>query len=292
LVLIDPKMVELVRFNGVHLMGKVEAGWIIVVVLRWCTQEMDHRYRELEREEHGPEAYNAGSPPARRPALPRVVILIDELADLMMMARITERTLVRLAGRACHRDPSGRDATAEHGHRHRLIKANFPAAFLPSRRWSLRVILDGAGAETLLGKGDMLFLSAEASAPVRLLGVFVGDAEVARLVDYWREAAEPQPTEAEAAPAEAPWEELIVRAETSEEQDEILEQAIALVRKSGFASASMLQRRLRIGYPRAARLMDELEELGVVGRSQTGGKTREVLVRDEDEGEEPDEDEG
>ncbi len=300
LVMIDPKMVELVRFNGVpHLMGKVETELNrIVVVLRWCTQEMDHRYRELEREgARDLEAYNRKLRRRRdgRP-LPRVVILIDELADLMMMAPDqTERTLVRLAqmGRAtgihlvvATQRPSTDIVTG-------LIKANFPAriSFAVPSMVDSRVILDGAGAETLLGKGDMLFLSPEAGAPVRLQGVFVGDAEVQRLVEYWREAAEPEATEAEAAPVQAPWEELIVRAETNEEQDEVLEQAIALVRKNGFASASMLQRRLRIGYPRAARLMDELEELGVVGRSQSGGRTREVLVRDEDEDEDLDEDE-
>ena len=300
MVLIDPKMVELVRFNGVpHLMGKVETELNrIVVVLRWCTQEMDHRYRELEREgARDLEAYNRKLRRRRdgRP-LPRVVVLIDELADLMMMAPDqTERTLVRLAqmGRAtgihlvvATQRPSTDIVTG-------LIKANFPAriSFAVPSMVDSRVILDGAGAETLLGKGDMLFLSPEASAPVRLQGVFVGDSEVERLVDYWREAAEPEPTEADAAPAQAPWEDLIARAESSDEQDEVLEQAIALVRKSGMASASLLQRRLRIGYPRAARLMDELEELGVVGRSQSGGKTREVLVREDDEEEEFDEDE-
>jgi len=298
MVLIDPKMVELVRFNGVpHLMGKVETELNrIVVVLRWCTQEMDHRYRELEREgARDLEAYNRKLRRRRdgRP-LPRVVVLIDELADLMMMAPDqTERTLVRLAqmGRAtgihlvvATQRPSTDIVTG-------LIKANFPAriSFAVPSMVDSRVILDGAGAETLLGKGDMLFLSPEASAPVRLQGVFVGDAEVERLVDYWREAAEPEPTEVNVAPAQAPWEDLVARAESNDEQDEVLEQAIALVRKSGIASASLLQRRLRIGYPRAARLMDELEELGVVGRSQSGGKTREVLVREDDE-EEFDED--
>jgi S-DNA-T family DNA segregation ATPase FtsK/SpoIIIE len=292
LVLIDPKMVELVRFNGVpHLIGKVETELNrIVVVLRWCTQEMDRRYRELERESaRDLEAYNSKQRRRRdgRP-LPRLVLLIDELADLMMMAPDqTERTLVRLAqmGRAtgihlvvATQRPSTDIVTG-------LIKANFPAriSFAVPSMVDSRVILDGTGAETLLGKGDMLFLSPEASSPVRLQGVFVGDPEVQRLVDYWREAAAPEAPEEETGAAEAPWDELITLAEAGEEQDEVLEQAIALVRKSGFASASMLQRRLRIGYPRAARLMDELEELGVVGRSQSGGKSREVLVQDEDD---------
>jgi len=301
LVLIDPKMVELVRFNGVpHLVGRVETDLNrIVVVLRWCTQEMDRRYRELEKEgARDLDAYNRKVGRRRDGrTLPRLVILIDELADLMMMAPDqTERTLVRLAqmGRAtgihlvvATQRPSTDIVTG-------LIKANFPAriSFAVASMIDSRVILDTTGAETLLGKGDMLFLSAEAGSPTRLQGVYVSDAEIQRLVGYWQETAGPEAAEADdaAAPDEAPWEELMRRGQVDEESDEVLERAIELVRKTGQASASMLQRRLRIGYPRAARLMDELEELGVVGRSQSGGKTREVLIRDE-VSEEEDEDE-
>jgi S-DNA-T family DNA segregation ATPase FtsK/SpoIIIE len=214
--------------------------------------------------------------------------MIDELADLMMMAPDqTERTLVRLAqmGRAtgihlvvATQRPSTDIVTG-------LIKANFPAriSFAVPSMIDSRVILDGSGAETLLGKGDMLFLSAEASAPVRLQGVFIGDAEVKRLVEYWKEAAQPETEDEEDGPEEAPWETMMGRSVEVEAEDEVLDRAIELVKKTGQASASMLQRRLRIGYPRAARLMDELEELGVVGRSQSGGRTREVLVRDEED---------
>jgi S-DNA-T family DNA segregation ATPase FtsK/SpoIIIE len=303
MVLIDPKMVELVRFNGVpHLVGKVETELSrIVVVLRWCTQEMDRRYRELEKEAaRDLEAYNRKVRRRRdgRP-LPRLVILIDELADLMMMAPDqTERTLVRLAqmGRAtgihlvvATQRPSTDIVTG-------LIKANFPAriSFAVPSMIDSRVILDGVGAETLLGKGDMLYLSPESGSPVRLQGVYVSDAEVERLVEYWKESSAPAEAaldEDEAETEEAPWEDLMRHTEGSDDQDEVLDRAVALVRKSGFASASMLQRRLRIGYPRAARLMDELEEMGVVGRSQTGGKTREVLIRDdEDEAPDPEDD--
>jgi len=302
LVMIDPKMVELVRFNGVpHLIGKVETELNrILVVLRWCTQEMDRRYRELEKEAaRDLDAYNRKARKRRdgRP-LPRLIVMIDELADLMMMAPDqTERTLVRLAqmGRAtgihlvvATQRPSTDIVTG-------LIKANFPAriSFAVPSMVDSRVILDGAGAETLLGKGDMLYLSPEAGSPVRLQGVYVGDAEVDRLVEYWKESASPgeAAAEEEAAPEEAPWEDLVRHTGGEEDQDAILDQAISLVRKSGFASASMLQRRLKIGYPRAARLMDELEELGIVGRSQTGGKTREVLIREDDEEGEADDDE-
>jgi S-DNA-T family DNA segregation ATPase FtsK/SpoIIIE len=294
LVLIDPKMVELVRFNGVpHLVGRVETDLNrIIVVLRWCTQEMDRRYRELEKEgARDLEAYNRKMRKRRDGrTLPRLIVMIDELADLMMMAPDqTERTLVRLAqmGRAtgihlvvATQRPSTDIVTG-------LIKANFPAriSFAVPSMIDSRVILDTTGAETLLGKGDMLYLAPEAGSPVRLQGVFVGDAEVERLVEYWKESGAPEPgpePEGEQAADEAPWEDLMRHAGGEADQDEILDQAVALVRKSGFASASMLQRRLRIGYPRAARLMDELEELGVVGRSQTGGKTRKVLIRDDD----------
>jgi S-DNA-T family DNA segregation ATPase FtsK/SpoIIIE len=303
LVLIDPKMVELVRFNGVpHLIGRVETELNrIIVVLRWCTQEMDRRYRELEKEAaRDLEAYNRKMRKRRDGrTLPRLIVMIDELADLMMMAPDqTERTLVRLAqmGRAtgihlvvATQRPSTDIVTG-------LIKANFPAriSFAVPSMVDSRVILDGTGAETLLGKGDMLYMAPEAGSPVRLQGVYVSDAEVERLVEYWRETAAPDeaaPQEGEAEVDEAPWEDLMRHTEGEDDQDEILDQAIALVRKSGFASASMLQRRLRIGYPRAARLMDELEELGIVGRSQSGGKTREVLIREEDEDPGADDDE-
>ncbi|HSB88793.1 MAG TPA: DNA translocase FtsK [Anaerolineales bacterium] len=286
LVMIDPKMVELVRFNGApHLIGKVETELErITVVLRWCTAEMDRRYRLLEQAAaRDLEAYNRKVRRKREAErLPRLVILIDELADLMMMAPDqTEHTLVRLAqmGRAtglhlvvATQRPSTDILTG-------LIKANFPAriSFAVASMIDSRVILDTTGAETLLGKGDMLYVSPEASAPVRIQGAYVDDDEIERLISYWQSEHTPEPEA-----ARAPWEDMLVRQEAMGDQDEILEQAVELVKKTGFASASMLQRRLRIGYPRAARLMDELEELGVVGRSQSGGKTREVLVGEDD----------
>ncbi len=290
LVLIDPKMVELVRFNGLpHLYGKVETELErIVGVLRWCTVEMDRRYRLLEEAKaRDIDAYNLKARRKRSAErLPRTVVMIDELADLMMMAPDqTERTLVRLAQMAratgihlvvATQRPSTDIVTG-------LIKANFPAriSFAVASMVDSRVILDTPGAETLLGRGDMLFLSPEAAAPVRLQGAFVSDVEVERLVDYWRKEVGELPEAP--APPHAPWEELLQRQASADEHDEVLERAIELVKKTGTASASMLQRRLRIGYPRAARLMDQLEELGVVGRSQSGGRTREVLVEGDDE---------
>lgn len=287
MVMIDPKMVELIRFNGLpHLIGKVESELSrISGVLRWCTVEMDRRYRLLEEmKARDLTAYNARV--AKREGgqqLPRLVVIIDELADLMMMAPDqTEGTLVRLAqmSRAtgihlvvATQRPSTDILTG-------LIKANFPAriSFAVASAIDSRVILDSTGAETLLGKGDMLYLSPESGAPIRLQGVFVDDKEVEGLIRNWQKKRA-------SAVDDAPWEELLEQQRELAQRDEMLEQAIDLVRKSGQASASLLQRRLRIGYPRAASIIDQLEELGVVGRAQSGGRSREVLL-----GEEADED--
>lgn len=287
LVMVDPKMVELLRFNGLpHLLGKVETDLErIVGVLRWCTLEMDRRYRLMEEARaRDIEAYNRKAARSRQlKTIPRVVVMLDELADLMMMAPDqTERTLVRLAQMAravgihlvvATQRPSTDIVTG-------LIKANFPArmAFATASSTDSRVILDTQGAETLLGNGDMLYLAAEASAPVRLQGVFVSDEEVARLIQFWNQEVEELPSD-----DEPPWEDHLARQETLEEHDDMLEEAIEVVRQEGEASASLLQRRLRVGYPRAARLMDELEELGVVGRPQSGGKTRDVLISDQED---------
>lgn len=292
MVMIDPKMVELIRFNGLpHLVGKVETDLErIVGVLRWCTAEMDRRYKLLETARaRDIDSYNQK---IRRRGegekLARLVILMDELADLMMMAPDqTEHTLVRLAQMAratgihlvvATQRPSTDILTG-------LIKANFPAriSFAVASSIDSRVILDTQGAETLLGQGDMLYLSPEASAPVRLQGAFVSDKEIENLIRYWQPEVE-RVELVEEDPDQAPWEELLLRQAALEDRDEILEEAIDLVKRRGEASASMLQRALRIGYPRAARLMDELEELGVVGRAQSGGRTREVLI---EEGEDP-----
>jgi S-DNA-T family DNA segregation ATPase FtsK/SpoIIIE len=289
MVMIDPKIVELVRFNGLpHLIGTVETELErIAGVLRWVTREMDNRYRLLEHYRvRDIDRYNATQRRRRKPELmPRLVVMIDELADLMMMVPDqTEQTIVRLAQMAratgihlvvATQRPSTDVVTG-------LIKANFPAriSFAVASSIDSRVILDSAGAETLLGRGDMLFLSPEAASPIRLQGAYVSDLEIERLINYWK--GSPELTKPEAK-AEVPWEPIILRKAVVSDKDEIIERAIDVVRQSGEASASLLQRRLRIGYPRAARLMDELEELGVVGRPTSGGKTREILIgRDED----------
>jgi DNA segregation ATPase FtsK/SpoIIIE, S-DNA-T family len=279
LVMIDSKMVELIRYNGLpHLLGKVETDINrIMGVLRWVVVEMEHRYRLLEgARARDIDVYNrrAASRKESSRALPRIVVMIDELADLMMNAADqTEHNLVRLAQMAratgihlvvATQRPSTDVVTG-------LIKANFPAriSFAVSSGVDSRVILDAPGAETLLGRGDMLFQNPEVGNPLRAQGVYVTDQEIERIIAFWQKMSALD----EAAP---PWETIL--SEPEEGEDSLLEQAIEVVRQSQHASASLLQRRLRVGYPRAARLLDELEELGVVGPSQGGGREREVLI--------------
>ncbi len=285
LVMIDPKMVELVRFNGLpHLYGKVETNLErILGVLRWTVAEMDRRYRLLEASHsRNLDSYNRKVRRRRgEQTLPRIVLLIDELADLMMSnPEQTEPALVRLAQMAratgihlvvATQRPSTDVVTG-------LIKANFPArmSFAVASSIDSRVILDTTGAESLLGRGDMLFVPPEASAPVRCQGVMVSDQEVERVITFWQKAI---PTVESEQP---PWEELLSEVTVLADRDDLVEKAIQIVRESQHASASLLQRRLHIGYPRAARLVDELEELGVVGPPQGGGREREVLISRDD----------
>ncbi|MCI0552748.1 MAG: DNA translocase FtsK, partial [Anaerolineae bacterium] len=279
MVMIDSKMVELLRFNGLpHLYGKVETNIErILGVLRWVVVEMEHRYRLLEADRaRDLEAYNRRlSRKKDRNPLPRIVVLIDELADLMMSAPDqTEHNLVRLAQMAratgihlivATQRPSTDVVTG-------LIKANFPArlAFGVASGVDSRVILDTTGAESLLGRGDMLFLNPEVGNPIRAQGVMITDMEIERLVSHWQKSVDVDT----AAP---PWEKLLTEPDENEDEG-LIEQAVSIVRQSQRASASLLQRRLRIGYPRAARLLDQLEEMGIVGPSQGGGKERDVLV--------------
>lgn len=286
IVMIDPKKVELVRFNGMpHLFGKVETDLErITGVLHWVTFEMDRRYRLLEElRARNIDSYNRK---ARRrkdiEPIPRIVVMIDELADLMMIAaEQTEHTLVRLAQMAratgihlvlATQRPSTDVVTG-------LIKANFPArmSFAVASSVDSRVILDTPGAETLLGKGDLLFIDPESGIPLRAQGVMVSDQEVERVITFWQSNWEMESDES------APWESYLKEMDRSAKRDELVERAIDIIRTTGKASASMLQRRLRIGYPRAARLMDELEVIGVVGPPMGGGKEREILINVEED---------
>jgi DNA segregation ATPase FtsK/SpoIIIE, S-DNA-T family len=280
LALLDPKMVELVRFNGLpHLFGKVETDIErMLAVLRWGLAEMETRYRLLESAgARDLENYNRRMKRKNEPPLPRIVILIDELADLMMSAPDqTEQSLVRLAQKAratgihlvvATQRPSTDVITG-------LIKANFPArvSFNVASAVDSRVILDTNGAETLLGHGDLLFLNPEVGTPTRSQGVLISDQEIEAIIDFWKQSSFAENISVETPP----WEELL--SQEDEQPDNLIQQAITIIGKAQRASTSLLQRRLRIGYPRAARLMDELEALEVVGPSQGGGRERVVLI--------------
>jgi len=293
LVMVDPKRVELTGYNGVpHLLAPVVVDLErVVTVLQWVTREMDMRYRKLaEAGCRNIQEYNQKTASRGEQKLPFMVVIIDELADLMMLAPDeTERTITRLAQLAratgihlviATQRPSVDVVTG-------LIKANFPAriAFAVASGMDSRVILDQPGAERLLGRGDMLFQAPDAPAPVRLQGVYVSESEIQRLVAYWQSFAglyHVAPTAAggivDSAPSGIPlkqmplWEEM-----KQEEGDPMLKEAIDLSRRQGRASISMLQRRLRIGYTRAARLIETMEEQGIIGPLEPGSNTREIL---------------
>jgi len=278
MVMIDPKMVELSRFNGLpHLLGPVEtdlerAGG----VLHWVTQEMDSRYKKFaDSNARHLDDYNRQATADAR--LPRLVVLIDELADLMLSTPDeTERTITRLAQMAratgihlviATQRPSVDVVTG-------LIKANFPAriSFAVTSQVDSRVILDQPGAETLLGRGDMLYMAPDSSKLVRVQGCFVSDVELKSLLSYWNEQLPPDVRD-----DTVPWDEAI----SSGEYDPLLEEAIALVQQTGTASASFLQRRMRSGYPRASRIIDQMDEMGILGPPETGGRPRKVLLEAE-----------
>ncbi len=294
MVMIDSKMVELIRFNGLaHLYGKVETDiQRIMGVLRWLVVEMEHRYRLLEgAHARDVESYNRKFKSRKEGSsagpLARIVVIIDELADLMMSAPDqTEHNLVRLAQMAratgihlvvATQRPSTDVVTG-------LIKANFPArlAFSVASNIDSRVILDMPGAESLLGRGDMLFLNPEVGNPIRAQGVLITDQEIERLIAFWQKMSS---TKTDISP----WETLLSEPDEGSD-DALVEQAIQVVRSSQRASASLLQRRLRIGYPRAARLLDQLEEMGIVGASQGGGRERDVLIEHDENDETSDKD--
>lgn len=286
LLMIDPKTVEFIHFNGLpHLVAPVVTDMARVLqALRWVMAEMDRRYTILSQAAaRNIEHYNSSKLKPWDEPLPYIVVAIDELADLMMMAPDeVERIICRLAQMAratgihlviATQRPSVDVVTG-------LIKANFPAriSFAVTSQVDSRVVLDTGGAESLLGQGDMLYMAPDSAKLVRLQGCFVSDEEISRVVQFWSEAV-PSRVE-ESVP---PWGETGPSVGREEERDELLEEAIALLSEQRHASTSLLQRRLRIGYPRAARLMDQLEDEGIVGPPQAGGRRREVLVWEEDE---------
>jgi len=293
LVLIDPKRVELTNYNGIpHLAHGPVVVEIdrVVDVLRWVSGEMDKRYHEFAAiGARNITEYNARMQLQGGRRMSFLLLVIDELADLMMIAPDqTERTITRLAQLAratgihmilATQRPSVDVVTGQ-------IKANFPAriAFAVASGVDSRVILDQPGAERLLGRGDMLFQAPDAAAAARLQGVFVSDPEIQKVVDFWKEQkAQLTPHAPLAAsvgglPENAPlkqkalWEDM-----ESSEGDPLFGDAVALVRREGRASVSMLQRRMRIGYTRAARLVDVMEDRGIVGPPEANSQVRQVL---------------
>jgi len=284
-IMIDPKMVELTTYNGIpHLRAPVVIELERVVgVLNWATREMDNRYKMFNRARaRNVDAYNQMLIARHEKPLPYIVVIIDELADLMMIAPDeVERSICRIAQMAratgihlviATQRPSVDVVTG-------LIKANFPAriSFMVTSQVDSRVIIDTGGAEKLLGRGDMLFMSPDASKLARLQGCYVSDKELSALVRYWKGMRLVEEPVRSADAVQAPiWEE-IDAGPTLGDGDELLPRAITIVQENKRASISMLQRRLRIGYSRAARLIDEMEKQGIIGPEQEGNRTREVL---------------
>lgn len=286
LILIDPKRVELTGYNGIpHLLTPVIVEVEkILSSLKWAMGEMDRRYKLFaERGVRNIDAYNELS---GFQALPYIVIFIDELADLMAFAPVeVEDAIARIAQMAratgihivvATQRPSVDVITG-------LIKANIPCriAFNVSSMIDSRVIVDTPGAEKLLGRGDMLYIPPDQAKPTRIQGTYVSDKEVKKLVDYLKAKS----------PVVEYTEEVTTQQLTSKKgmggvngsgHDALFEEAVRVVCQYDRASASLLQRRLSVGYARAARILDQLEESGVVGHGE-GSKPRDVLVRNADE---------
>lgn len=283
LMLIDPKMVELAPFNHIpHLVSPVITDVkAATAALKWAVEEMERRYELfMHSGARKIEAYNkmcdANGMYAQK--LPYLLIVIDELADLMMMSpQDVEDSIVRITQKAraagihlivATQRPSVDVITG-------LIKSNIPTriAFSVSSQIDSRTILDSQGAERLLGRGDMLYLGNGMSAPTRIQGTFVTDDEIEEIIEYVREQGEPQYIFKQ--------EELLKRSETIEEQDELFEEVCRFVYEQGSASTSLLQRRYHIGYNRAARLIDMLERHGYVSEPK-GSKPRDVYITEEE----------
>ncbi len=272
-IMIDPKRVELVNFNSLpHLKAPVIVDTDkAILALRWLNQEMDNRYQKFAQAgARNIESYHKNGRNGDK--MPYIVVVIDELADLMMAAfDEVEHTLCRLAQLAratgihlivATQRPSVDVVTG-------LIKANFPTriSFALTSQVDSRTILDSVGAEKLLGKGDMLYLPTDASKPKRLQGTFASDAEIDRIVNFWSGQRRP-----EVVPINFAEMSQLVSTEKGDE-DALMETARQLAREQKNISTSFLQRRLGIGYPRAARIMDKLEEEGYErGAAESNGK--------------------
>ena len=288
-ILIDPKMVELSNYNGIpHLMVPVVTDpKKASSVLNWAVQEMEKRYSIFAT--HGVRDIKSFNRRYPEENIPLIVIVIDELADLMMVSpKDVEDAICRILQKAraagihmilATQRPSVNVITG-------IIKANLPSriSFAVSSQVDSRTILDRGGAETLLGKGDMLFSPQGASKPIRVQGAFISDEEVEMLLDYIRSQGHEISEN----------EELIdfMESETAEDDnaeedggqikyDQLLPDAVEIVMSTGQASTSNIQRRLSVGYTRAARLVDTMEELRIIGASAGGNKPREILMTSE-----------
>lgn len=283
LMLIDPKMVELAPFNHIpHLVSPVITDVkAATAALKWAVEEMERRYQLfMHSGARKIEAYNKMCDENGMYAqkLPYLLIVIDELADLMMMSpQDVEDSIVRITQKAraagihlivATQRPSVDVITG-------LIKSNIPTriAFSVSSQIDSRTILDAQGAERLLGRGDMLYLGNGMSAPNRIQGTFVTDDEIEEIIEFVREQGEPEYIFKQ--------EELLKRSEAVEEQDELFEEVCRFVYEQGSASTSLLQRRYHIGYNRAARLIDMLERQGYVSEPK-GSKPRDVFITEEE----------
>ena len=298
LIMIDPKMLEFSIYDGIpHLLVPVVTdAKKAAVALRRVVAEMERRYqllaakgvrsiaqynqkvRDEQADGGGKNGADAGSQSALAEPLPYLVVVVDELSDLMMVSsREVEDSLMRIAQMAraagihlivATQRPSVDVLTG-------VIKANFPArlSFQVTSKTDSRTILDANGAETLLGRGDMLFLAPGTSKPQRVHGAYVSEQEITRLVEAWKAIEQPSYNESFLEPINDRVD------DEDSEYDEKYDEAVALVARTGQASISMLQRRLRVGYNRAARMIEVMEKEGVVGPAD-GVKPREVLVRD------------
>ncbi len=284
LILVDPKVVELTNYNGIpHLLTPVVTGpKQAASALHWAVVEMERRYSLFAKTQvRKMEDYNAIAPEGEK--LPFIVIIIDELSDLMMVAAVdVEDAILRLAQKAraagihlilATQRPSVDVLTG-------TIKANIPSriAFAVSSQIDSRTILDTSGAEKLLGRGDMLYFPIGANKPIRVQGAFITDDELNRIVDFIKKQSIPPAFAEEVTTQELNGDKKADRGEDKDnEEDELFLDALQLVMDTHQASASMLQRKFRIGYTRAARLVDAMEEKGIVGPAE-GSKPRTLIM--------------
>lgn len=290
LIMIDPKRVELTGYNGIpHLLSPVIVEpEKAVSALKWALKEMDRRYTKFA--EAGVKNLDSYNELAGFQAMPYIIIMMDELADLMALAPVeVEDSVARLAQMAratgihlilATQRPSVDVITG-------LIKANIPCriSFNVSSGIDSKVIIDGPGAEKLLGRGDMLYVPPDQAKPTRIQGTFVSDQDIKRLTNFIKSKGIPVEYTTEvveqAVNIKGRGGSLTV-SPTGDARDELFEQAVRMISQHDRASASLIQRRLQVGFNRAARLLEQLEEAGVVGPAD-GSKPRDVLIRNADE---------